>query len=244
MGLCIAMGIIVAFTSSAIVFSNKEKNYIADVERLIFWQNCAISFFSIGLFIVIRDKPTHLPSSVAEKKVERENLCLVIAEAFKEKSYLLLCIVYGIIYGCYISLPIELSPIFSYYKKPDGTEAYSTFVISIYGMTTSIVGVLTAIVSAIFLQKYQRFSLSLKLICGITCITSATSFVTVPMGNVWYTGISVIILGIGLVPINPVGMNFASELTFPLPPATTNGVLLMTGHTAGCVISLIGTPLC
>ncbi len=42
-------------------------------------------------------------------------------------------------------------------------------------------------------------------------------------------GLNLIVLGIFLVPIIPVSMNFASELTFPIAPAATNGLLLMFG---------------
>jgi hypothetical protein len=54
----------------------------------------------------------------------------------------------------------------------------------------------------------------------------------------------VVILGVGLVPICPVSMGFASELTFPIAPATTNGILLMIGHLMGTIVALVGTPLC
>ena len=86
--------------------------------------------------------------------------------------------------------------------------------------------------------------MTLKLICGTTAVCAITSMITIPSKNIWITGITIIIMGIGLVPISPVGMNFASELTFPIPAATTNGMLLMVGHAAGCLIALVGTPLC
>lgn len=82
------------------------------------------------------------------------------------------------------------------------------------------------------------------MICGTTCVTALCAMITLPTGNIWICGITVVILGIGLVPISPVGMSFASELTFPISPATTNGILLMIGHAFGCLIAVIGTPLC
>lgn len=65
-----------------------------------------------------------------------------------------------------------------------------------------------------------------------------------PSGNVWLVGINLLLLGTFLVPIIPVSMNFASELTFPIAPATTNGLLLMFGQGFGAVFGLAGTPLC
>lgn len=59
----------VAFATSGYVFANKEKDYKADTMRLIWFQNILLSFFSGGLFIFIKDKPTDFPSAIAEKKV-------------------------------------------------------------------------------------------------------------------------------------------------------------------------------
>jgi hypothetical protein len=46
-----------------------------------------------------------------------------------------------------------------------------------------------------------------------------------------------------MVPIIPVSMNYASELTFPLAPAMTNGSLLMIGYGMGAILGIICTPL-
>ncbi len=51
------------------------------------------------------------------------------------------------------------------------------------------------------------------------------------------------LLGMFMVPIIPVSMNFGSELTFPLSPAMTNGSLLMVGYAMGAILGVICTPL-
>lgn len=198
-----------------------------------------------SFFLIIRDKPEFPPSAVAEKKIQREqNQWKVICEACKERSYVLLVVIFGVLYGAYCSLSIELSPIFSYYVLPDGSPAYSSTVIAVYGIMVSLAGVGMSVVVAILLQKYQKFLLSLRLICLATIVCACTALVAVPSENIYFTGAVVLFLGIGLIPINPVAINFASELTFPLDPATTNGVLLMIGHGSATIMALIGTPLC
>lgn len=67
---------------------------------------------------------------------------------------------------------------------------------------------------------------------------------TLPHRNVYITGANLLSLGIFLVPIIPVSMNFASELTFPIAPATTNGMLLMCGNAMGAIVGVIGSPIC
>lgn len=41
--------------------------------------------------------------------------------------------------------------------------------------------------------------------------------------------INIATLGIVLVPIIPIGINFSSELTFPIEPTVVTGTLMMTG---------------
>ena len=68
--------------------------------------------------------------------------------------------------------------------------------------------------------------------------------IVLPTLKKYLVGFCLLLLGVFLVPIIPVSMNFASELTFPIAPATTNGLLLMFGQGAGAIFGLIGTPLC
>jgi len=41
--------------------------------------------------------------------------------------------------------------------------------------------------------------------------------------------INVLCLGVVIVPIIPISINFSSELTFPIEPTVITGTLLMTG---------------
>ena len=71
----------------------------------------------------------------------------------------------------------------------------------------------------------------------------AVAIFTVPSGNHIVVGVNLMLLGMFMVPIIPVSMNFASEITFPLSPAMTNGWLLMIGYAMGAVLAILCTPL-
>ncbi len=70
---------------------------------------------------------------------------------------------------------------------------------------------------------------ALRIICIMTVVNACIGFITLPTGDIYIVATNLISLSIFLVPIIPVSMNFASELTFPIAPATTNGLLLMFG---------------
>jgi len=45
-------------------------------------------------------------------------------------------------------------------------------------------------------------------------------------------------LGIVLVPMIPIGINFSSELTFPIEPTVVTGTLMMTGQLGGFLLAI------
>ena len=151
MSLSVPVGTITAFASSAIAYSGKDLNYISATERLIFIENCVVTVFALGLLIFIRNKPEEPPSVVALKKEAKEHMCVAMREAYQDKNYLWLSVIYGMLYGAFVSLPIELAPIFSFYVKPDGTPEYSDFVVAIYGMAVSILGIFSSVIAAVLL---------------------------------------------------------------------------------------------
>ena len=78
----------------------------------------------------------------------------------------------------------------------------------------------------------------------MTLLSAIICIFTIPTLKKGLVGANLLFLGVFLVPIIPVSMNFASELTFPIAPATTNGILLMFGQGTGAILGLVGTPLC
>jgi hypothetical protein len=76
----------------------------------------------------------------------------------------------------------------------------------------------------------------------VTVAAILTEF-SIPSGNILLVLLNLIFLGTFLVPIIPVSMNFGSELTFPVAPALTNGLLLMVGQAVGAVLGIVMTPL-
>ena len=51
-------------------------------------------------------------------------------------------------------------------------------------------------------------------------------------------------IGVVIVPIIPVGINFSAELTFPIEPTVVTGTLMMVGQLVGFVLAVVAGPLC
>lgn len=70
---------------------------------------------------------------------------------------------------------------------------------------------------------------TMRAVClGVTIFGSIIEL-TLPLENKLLVLFNLILLGIFLVPIIPVSMNFGAEITFPMAPQLTNGLLLMVG---------------
>ena len=56
--------------------------------------------------------------------------------------------------------------------------------------------------------------------------------------------VQTLMIGVVIVPIIPVGINFSAELTFPIEPTVVTGTLMMVGQLAGFFLAVIAGPLC
>lgn len=167
----------------------------------------------------------------------------IFQDGFKNKSYVLLVCIFGCIDGAFASFSSIMSFLFSFYNVPGQPKMYPNSLVSLYGACVSIVGVISSLVVGGVLQKTQKYLITTRLICVMVTLMVAVAIFTVPSGNHVAVGVNLMFLGMFMVPIIPVSMNFASEITFPLAPAMTNGWLLMIGYAMGAVLAILCTPL-
>ena len=241
-GLAIPIGTIVSFVLSGIIFSDPD-TLIAETKTLVLVQNIWITSFASLLFIVIRDKPESPPSAVATQDQPRRNLALIFKEVFKLRSYVLLLVVFGLIDGSFISFSSIMSVLFAHYNLPGQPIVYSTGWISMYGGVTAVFGVMSSMICGCFLQRTHKYLLTIRIVCLLTTVMISVGLYTIPSEQNYFVLGNFVLLGIVMVPIIPVSMNFGSELTFPIAPIMTNGILLMVGQGMGAVLGIVETIL-
>ena len=224
-GIAIPIGSIISFTMSGLIFKNdgEVKREIAD---LMAYQNIWITVICIPFFFLIRDAPAHPPSLVATQEPERQPFCKMVGEALKCKSYVFLLIAFSLTDGTLITFSDVLSSVFSEFTASQ---------ISIIGAMTVIAGVVSSLSTAIMLKKTQKYLLTLRIVCFGVCASIFCLPFANKTGNFYLVLANAILFGICLVPIIPTSMGFAAELTFPMPAATTNGLLLMGGQVIGAI---------
>ena len=136
-----------------------------------------------------------------------------------------------------------MSFIFSFYNVPGQPKVYPNSLVSLYGACVCIIGLISSLAIGGLLQRKGFYLMTTRSICVMVTLMIACAMITVPSGDTIMVGLNLIFLGMFMVPIIPVSMNFASEITFPLSPAMTNGWLLMVGYASGAILAIICTPL-
>jgi len=160
-----------------------------------------------------------------------------MAEVLKLRSYVLLLIIFCGLDGCFISLSDIISELFTQFN-------YNESDTSLFAGVTVVCGVISSMSVGIMLQRTSKYLITIRVVCLFTFLCFILAAIILPLGHFLPTLICCGILGICLVPVIPCSMNFGQELTFPMAPALTNGILLMFGQLGGAVFGIIGEVLC
>ncbi len=91
-----------------------------------------------------------------------------------------------------------------------------------------LVGVITSTITGIILNKYHKYVLMVRMSSIGTTILLAVSSYAVKKQDGLFLAIMLISSAVTLIPIIPVGIDFASELTFPYEETVVTGFLLMS----------------
>ena len=188
----------------------------------------AIAAFSAVLFIVLaREKP---PTPPCPPGLEVRALMLDgLKHALKVKSFVLYLIVWFIGMAIFNGITTWVEPI----VRPRGftpTEAGTLGALMLVG------GILGAVILPAISDRQQKrlrylllgFSLAIP---GLLGLTFAEQF--------WVLLVSAFALGFFLVGASPIGLQYATEVTFPTPEGTSNGLIQLVGQASVLVVFIM-----
>ncbi len=96
-------------------------------------------------------------------------------------------------------------------------------------MMFTIGGIMSSIILGAMLDKYQCYKKIVQLISFTSILTNGLHFFSLPFKHVFVEYLTMFIIGATVVPITPVAFAFTVELTFPVPEALTNGIMITCG---------------
>ena len=113
-----------------------------------------------------------------------------------------------------------MSPLFTPY-------GYGSFLIAIGSVLCLGVGLIASVIAGIFLDRTKAYLKLLRVCCIMGTICFLSAIWIAPLGNKYLVVTILILAGIAMVPVTPLGFAFSVELTHPVQPILVNGFILM-----------------
>jgi len=200
--------------------------------QLLGLESIMITVASVFMIITIREKPKFPPSKIAFQKVHRDSMWNTFKILIKMKNYMLLVVVFTILFATYIALATVIDPLLS----PFGFEPG---VIASLGGCFIVAGVISTLAFGIILDKTKRYLLTLRVITACSLLGSILAYYLLPLDSTSLTYLIITLFGVFLVPIMAVGFAFATELTHPIQPVLSNGIMLCFSNLAAWMLSFL-----
>jgi len=176
-----------------------------------------------AFLIFVREKPPTSPDP--EGTVERHSVFEGLKHIMKVKDMLILIVVFFIALGMFNAVTTWIEQILA----PRG---FSITQAGIAGAVMLFGGILGAVsIPALSDKKRKRkpfilYALILT-IPGLVGLTFATSF--------WLLLVSSFVFGFFFMAAGPIGYQYGTEITFPAPEATSQGLLVLAGQISGII---------
>ena len=188
------------------------------------------------LLIFFRERPKYPPSSVAFVKQSKKRLGMVMyKKLMKNKTYLGNAVIFTILWGSYTAIGNLLSPLFGGH--------YTGSQISLIGGIFVLCGVLGCFIAGIIIDKTQAMLGTIRTITTVVTVIVIAQIFVIPSNNFIWTLILCSILGFFIVPSITACYTFTVHLTYPIPPAASNGLIMTSAHIYGILVSIVGSKL-
>jgi hypothetical protein len=204
-------------------------------------QNIWITLVTVPYFIILRaPKKMRQPSVIVEDEQEEDEdedpdrltYCQNLKVLLKNRSYVFLVLAYSLMVGLNCAFGISVYPLF----EPLG---FSTAQISTLGIFVVFFGVVSSMVNGILLKFFHKFLLMVRIQCFGTALFLLCAVYLFQTEYQRILALNMIIGAVFLVPIIPIGIAFAAELTFPTDETVSQGFLLMVSQGTGFILSNI-----
>ena len=178
--------------------------------------------------IFVKNKPPTPPST--KISTEKVQMGAGLKQLFKNRYFLILFIFFFIGLGVFnmITTYIELI------VHPKDPSFDATFA-GILGAIMLLGGIIGCVVMSGLSDKYKKR----KILLNISLLTATVSLLIISFStNAIMLLIFGFIFGFGLLSAAPVALEYAVEITSPVPETTSNGMLLMIGQIGGILFIL------
>eukprot|EP00830_Metopus_es_P007527 TRINITY_DN1715_c0_g1_i3.p1 TRINITY_DN1715_c0_g1~~TRINITY_DN1715_c0_g1_i3.p1 ORF type:complete len:289 (+),score=26.84 TRINITY_DN1715_c0_g1_i3:556-1422(+) len=181
---------------------------------------------------IIREKPPIPPTKSANNKTH-ESFLVSIGKLMKNKNFVLIANGFGFVYSVLMTFSQEVAFIIAPFGYNNADNA-------LFGAVFVVSGLVGAGVVATILSKTKKYQHTLIFVCFGSTIAACLETLTLLKQSRLLTSIGVGLLGGLLLSIMAVGLDYACELSYPVPAHNATGIILAFSHVI-CPIHIIVT---
>ncbi|XP_033873903.3 heme transporter FLVCR1-like [Acipenser ruthenus] len=205
---------------------------------IMFYGTAVVSTLLFALTVIVfKEKPPLPPSQaqavLSESSPEDYSYKQSIINLFKNFSFLLLLVSYGILTGSFYSVSTLLNQMIIVHYKDEEVNAGRI------GLTLVVAGMVGSIICGFWLDLTKAYK-------GTTLIVYLLSFIgiliftfTLDLGYLILVFFTAGILGFFMTGYLPLGFEFGVEMTYPVPEGTSSGLLNASAQVFGIIFTLI-----
>lgn len=177
--------------------------------------------------VLVKDKPKLPPNAIAaEKKV---TMTIGLKALFRNRDFLFLLGLFFIGVGAFNAILTKIDYIFK--NRP--LDIDSALAPGIVGGLIVIGGMCGAVILSALSDKYHKRRIFLIMAAGMAV---PLSLFLQYISSIVLLGLCGFVFGFFLISAMPVGLTYAVEKTHPVPEATSNGILMLSGQISGLPI--------
>jgi len=142
----------------------------------------------------------------------------MVHSALSDQSFVYLLISFTMIFSVFSALCVVIDPFLQ-------SLGFDEVKVSLTGGLFVLAGVASSLIFGLILDKHRKYLWTTRCLCFGTLLMVLACQGTFLIDNSYVVGGCTIIIGALVVPISPVGISFAGELTFPIQEAIVVGIV-------------------
>ncbi|XP_023706168.1 feline leukemia virus subgroup C receptor-related protein 1 isoform X2 [Cryptotermes secundus] len=177
----------------------------------------------------------HAP--ITDKSADRQTYLQSLKSLLTNRNFVLLLLSYGINAGVFYVVSTLLNQIVLLHFA--GAEEDAGRI----GLTVVLAGMMGSLLGGIILDRMHWFKQWALLVYLMSLVGVLAFMFTLKVGHIWASYLTGGLLGFFMIGYLGIGLEFAAELTYPVPEGTSSGVLNVSSEIFGITFTLIGGEL-
>ncbi|XP_055620045.1 feline leukemia virus subgroup C receptor-related protein 2-like [Toxorhynchites rutilus septentrionalis] len=233
------LGIAAGFFFTPIVIINHDDLTQTGVELKIFLMAVAgiSTVIACMVLAVFKSAPQFAPSHVQAiqrtMKLKREDYWPAVGRLMQHDNFLILVIAYGINVGIFNAFSTLLNQIVVNYFPTGEADAGRI------GLGLIVLGLVGSMVFGYLLDTMHKYKATAIWACRLSALTLVIFALALESRSKKLVSVASVFLGFFMTGFQPIGYEFAAELTFPEPDGPVSGMLNISTQIFGIAVTLL-----